>query len=852
MQYLVFISISIGLLFTSCATKVALPKQTVTHYTATLDIKKSLKVYPEDSVEKQTMNNPSITHVQEGDINLYNIEVDKNLYDAYSAYLRGEGDKALLAIEKYTAATKESKLLWQGAFFKIQVLMMMGQGEDALLLVPSCQKYEELAFDSSLNCKALGAELHFWNQDYQKAKEDASEVLLSIGKWEFPVSYSGPPANMPQLADTITAQMRAYTVMSALYNLQDDYENAYYYAHEAEKRYNAIHYVSNHWLYGKFVHIHLDSYYGRANNLALLASSELALGIEQSKVDADFNAALDFFKMIGYKKGIATTLALKARAYNKMGNHEACYTVSTEALAFALEHGFLDLAWQIGAIRGETLLSLGRKTEAEEAFRKANASIDVLSAALRSDASKRNFGVGKDKIAYRLIGFDIAKKDFKQLFTDLERTRSRAFVDMLSSRTLEFNSQNKTLQQIMLLDKKIRKLKLQNSAKSTKTTQEKLSTMLHQREILAQKLQKEDANLASTVSIYASSLKETQKSLKNGEEIIYFLPLKRSDKVRYLRITNFNVTLESLALTYADLAKSLESMSEILGVKVEETSRGLQKKKFSVVTPTQLHSMQNIEGFISDFRQKLEIEKLFSASKTYIVLSGVTHFIPWGMLDVKNEIAELVNASWINHTHSTKKTSQDIVILANPDFHGVLPQLEGALSEGKSISKLYGSKMLSGADATKEKLYESLQKPTKILHLATHSIFVKGKPLESSIYLSKKGGAYALSAKEIYEKPLNANLVVLSSCESGLGQSINGDDMLGLTRSFFLGGTKSILSSLWEVDDAGTKEFMLVFYKYAKSGNYSLAYQKARASLKRRAYSPAIYGAFVLSGMNDK
>jgi len=849
MKYIfMLITVTIFIL-NGCSKNVSLPQKHYVENFSSKNIQNTLSVYLQKKIPYQTLLNQDVKHIKEGDKNLYNIVITKDLKSAYDGYLSGDGDNALNALKKIATSSTDSKLLWQSSFLKIQILIMMGLGDDAVQEVSTCKRYEKLAFDSNLNCSALNAELQVWLENYDEAKEEATNVLLTIGDWEFPVSYSGPPANMPYLANIVTAQMRAYTILAALYNMQEDYTNSFYFANEAEKRYNSIFYVANHWLYGKFVNIHLDSYYGRANNLVFLATSKLALGYDKEKTQKDFKNAIDFFKMINYEKGKATVLTLKARVYNKIGEHKKCYNASNEALAFAYKHSFLDFVWRIQALKGETLLHLGQIQEAKKSYREAHDSINILTGALSKDSSKTKFGIGKDDITYQLIKFDMQDENYVQLFEDLETSRARAFVDMLSSRVLDLHRDNKILQKIVKLDKKIQKYKLLNSSNIDEKRQSKFNKMLNQRVLLAKRLQKIDSTLASTVSIYASTLKETQNSLKKEESIVYFLPLHKDEKISYLRITQKNVSLHTLQVTMNDLKKELVTLASILGIENKFATRGIKKKKLSVVGVENIKNPKSLDESINNFQKMLLVNKLFSREKTYIVASGIMHFIPWGMIDTQHEISELVNASWLNYKVLKLLGKKEIVVVANPEFHGELPQLLGAQKEGERIAALYSVKVLSGVNANVQRLYSALKEPTAILHLATHSIFYKSEPLNSAIYLSAENGAYPLTAKEIFEHPLKADLVVLSSCESGLGESISGEDMLGLARSFFLGGTKSILSSLWEVDDKGTKEFMLEFYKYAKNGKYALGYLKARATLKEKGFSPAVYGAFVLNGL---
>jgi CHAT domain-containing protein len=100
----------------------------------------------------------------------------------------------------------------------------------------------------------------------------------------------------------------------------------------------------------------------------------------------------------------------------------------------------------------------------------------------------------------------------------------------------------------------------------------------------------------------------------------------------------------------------------------------------------------------------------------------------------------------------------------------------------------------------------------------------------------------------IFENPLPAQFVVLSGCETGMGKIVSGEDLLGLNRSFYLGGTLAILASMWTIEDEGTRDFMEIFHQESTDGNLAKAWLAARNSLKSKGYAPSVYGAFVLGG----
>ena len=135
-----------------------------------------------------------------------------------------------------------------------------------------------------------------------------------------------------------------------------------------------------------------------------------------------------------------------------------------------------------------------------------------------------------------------------------------------------------------------------------------------------------------------------------------------------------------------------------------------------------------------------------------------------------------------------------------------------------------------------------------LIHLATHGIFDSEDPMKSAIILSDGTKASYLTAAHIFENPISADLIVLSACDTGVGQAISGDDFLGLARSLYIGGASTVLNSLWPISDANTAHFMEYFHQSAQNGNVAGAWLAARNKLRDSGAKPADYGAFILGG----
>lgn len=141
----------------------------------------------------------------------------------------------------------------------------------------------------------------------------------------------------------------------------------------------------------------------------------------------------------------------------------------------------------------------------------------------------------------------------------------------------------------------------------------------------------------------------------------------------------------------------------------------------------------------------------------------------------------------------------------------------------------------------------------KIIHFACHSFLDETFPMRSALVLSldedfKEDGF--LKVREIYNFDLNAELVVLSACRTGQGKLEGSDGVLGLPRIFFYAGAKSVVSTLWGINDKSTVDFMDYFYRGLSEGkSKAQALRMAKIKMMESTYShPYYWGAFILNG----
>ncbi|WP_425392354.1 CHAT domain-containing protein [Ekhidna sp.] len=143
----------------------------------------------------------------------------------------------------------------------------------------------------------------------------------------------------------------------------------------------------------------------------------------------------------------------------------------------------------------------------------------------------------------------------------------------------------------------------------------------------------------------------------------------------------------------------------------------------------------------------------------------------------------------------------------------------------------------------------------RYLHFATHGLVNESEPALSRIFLrpgdEEDGSLYT---GEIYNLSINADLVTLSACETGLGKVAKGEGIVGLSRALQYAGANNIIVSLWQVADASTAQMMIEFYKYNLNNEhhgYNAALRAAKLSLLNSdQYSrPYFWAPFILVGM---
>jgi len=176
---------------------------------------------------------------------------------------------------------------------------------------------------------------------------------------------------------------------------------------------------------------------------------------------------------------------------------------------------------------------------------------------------------------------------------------------------------------------------------------------------------------------------------------------------------------------------------------------------------------------------------------------------------------------------------------------GESTRLPQAGAEARHVASLYGNSVCLIDEAATLPALRDAAPSADIIHLACHAQFRADNPMFSALHL--RDGA--LTAQWLQGLTLRPAVVVLSACETGLADSRQGDEMVGLVRAFLVAGAARVVATLWPVDDAVTEQFMAAFHGALAAGQpCATSLQMAQAQVMQQHAHPFYWAGFVLQG----
>ena len=488
-----------------------------------------------------------------------------------------------------------------------------------------------------------------------------------------------------------------------------------------------------------------------------------------------------------------------------------------------------EIHWMALSDYGNILEAEQANAQAIDAYRKALTIIESQRANINTEANKIGFIGDKQNVYARLVSLLFGEGRFAEALETVERSKSRALVDMLASKK-QFGAPAAERGQGEQFAEALAEL-----ARSDTAQREQSLTRVRAAagKTSAAVVTRIPAELRGLVSVKTLTPEEIQALLAPDETLLSYFAY--GGRMYVLVVQRDSISAKRIDST--DLEGAIRRLRTSISKQLE-------------VKP-QLNALY--QRLIAPVAAQLTKPRLT------IVGHGPLHYLPFAALMQDDQylvdkftIRMLPSASVLKFLRPRKaaKLSESLV-LGNPDLHNPDLDLPGAEEEAQAVAQLLSAPHLLLRDRATKQAFSRLAPQAKYVHVASHGEFNDRQPLASGLLLSApKGQPNRLTVSDIYDLGLDAELVTLSACETGLGSVASGDDVVGLTRGLLYAGSSSVVTSLWKVDDDATGQLMTQMYQYLRAERPDDALRYAQLNTRADFPHPYYWAAFYLTGMH--
>jgi CHAT domain-containing protein/Tfp pilus assembly protein PilF len=594
--------------------------------------------------------------------------------------------------------------------------------------------------------------------------------------------------------------------------------------------------------------------YYMASNLMNIGMAYQALG--------DMNQALSYLQEAlrimeeetDSRSGVASALNSLAYLYKETGERQSALDYLTEALEISRAIGSKEGEVNALVVMGEVFEAFGDEGKALEHYLDAITIVESIFGEVRSEALQLAYAGQSAEIYQKAGRLLVAEGRIEEAFNLSERGKARAFLEGMGNKRPDLQSEAdaELLREEEVLRSELAALEGTLAEEKSKPTQSRdegqitiVEEQLYQKQQAYQELltriELTSPALASLVSIPTVTSSEIQDLLNENttllsyyfsdEDALAFIVTPGAMDVVRLPVEPETITdsVESFrTLGLANLENPLpRSLKDLYGWLVEPVKSYLNTPLVGVVPHQALHYLP--------FAALGDGEKIFGEDHVLFQLPSVST-LPYLETKTTGDIAKILVLG--------------DPLSENPD----LPPLHYAAQEARSVAELFNDESYIGKDASEDLLNNRIGEAS-IVHLAVHGGFNPAAPLFSRLWLAPgENEDGQLNVYEVYGLNLeNADLVVLSACDTQMGELSAGDEVVGLNRAF-LYGSPTVIASLWSVEDEATGALMESFYRHLLEGmGKAQALQAAQDVIRNDPdhpewVHPYYWAAFVLNG----
>ena len=609
---------------------------------------------------------------------------------------------------------------------------------------------------------------------------------------------------------------------------------------------------------------------------------------EYEKSAASLLQALEIAEQIGDKISLAEIHILLGILRRDQKDYGRSIDEYEKALTIAKDIGVPRTIWNS---EWGLAVAYGKKEDTAEAirhYRNALETVESVRGKLATQEQKTGFLGETIKIYEGLINLLFRSREHgttggavAESYHLAERAKARAFlellaetkVDLASAMSSELEGEEKKLQ-VRLTDLQSRLLDPEMKATDKEEVYKELQGIESRYQEFIGELRQKSPEYAALAYPRPSSLAEVQNRVLDrgtylvefflGEDNVFLWVVSRDKVLRALSFPREHEVFKKIEDYQTQIAQrridfDFRLGKEIFDVLMKDALRDVPVSARLIIVPDGLLLRFPFEALVKDIktgapRYLLEYYTISYAPSASVLaeLMGRKRLQPAGQVD----LLALGNPMIAVEGNSDRGLQEQPRAGARPE---PLPFAEDEVS---SIGRLYQqngkiSELLVGDQALEEVLKSGDLGRFKALHLATHGFIDDRVPALSGLLLAPSrtpdGDDGYLRLNEIFHLKMNADLVVLSACETALGKEVRGEGMVGLTRAFFYAGARSVVASLWMVNDQSTALLMEDFYgQYLKGEDASTSLRKAKLGLLRgtdsRFRHPFFWAPFVLMG----
>lgn len=515
-----------------------------------------------------------------------------------------------------------------------------------------------------------------------------------------------------------------------------------------------------------------------------------------------------------------------------------------------------ELIYQTHFFLGEIASSRGDRSAARAEYQEARKALEALRTHLHREELKISFVKNRLQVYEALVDLHLdsegAEVSANEALAYMEAAKSRSMAAMIfhTGRSLPLGEAGQTREALRIRDLRqelnwyYHRIELEQLRREGMSRQciDELERKAREREnALLRTLRELPAHDRENVSLEEPS----QFSVANLQAA---LPIDTALIEYYSagdRLVAAVVTRENIEITTVAAVSQVTRLLQLLRFQISKFGMGTahtQQFEDALLRATLGHLEALYAELMRPLRPRLREQRLV------VVPHGALHFLPFHALRNGDEYigdsyavsyapSAAVFALCQQKAAAEKKGS---LVLGIPDDRA--PQI---VTEAQSVAALLPeANLYLGKQATSKILHERGPE-TALLHIATHGIYRRDNPMFSGIRL---GDGY-INLYDLYQLRLNAKLVTLSGCATGMNFVAAGDELLGLQRGLFYAGATTLLLSLWDVHDRSTAELMQEFYRsYVQTGDAAVSLRGAMRILRRENPHPYFWAPFVLVG----